>query len=435
MSAPIRNATQVLMERFKGSPWGTVAMIEIADRCNETCVHCYQVQGQKGEMSNGDWKQIIDELADMGVLLLVISGGEATLRPDFLDLVAYARKKKFGVKVYTNGLSMTRELAQALAKLAVTEVHISLYSRVAESHDWVTGVPGSFDRTVQAIRFLAEEGVTVVAKTPVMNINANDIPGYIDFVTELGASYVIDANISPRETGERDPEGLLPTEEELLRALREPRVGFPMSEAELPPRSLEAHPCGPCQTVHIEANGEVRPCGLLNIPLGDAITDGVRNTELTDEAQFLRTVQWADLRGCRACDLRAYCQRCHSDAQINAGDAFSPYAKACGRALTRFAVRHGETAVVVGERREGEAAVGPFRRLERGRYEAFEDPLTEDDRLARDAHPWIVNTTSGPVEPARPGQLVQLRRPGRKTPIREAVPGAPGNKTPAQECV
>ena len=48
----------------------TSAMIEISDHCNEVCVHCYQVQGQKGEMSTGEILKILDDLAEMGVRLL-----------------------------------------------------------------------------------------------------------------------------------------------------------------------------------------------------------------------------------------------------------------------------------------------------------------------------------------------------------------------------
>ena len=50
------------------------AGIEISDRCNEVCVHCYQEQGRKGEMSTAELLEVIDQLADMGVLMLTLSG-------------------------------------------------------------------------------------------------------------------------------------------------------------------------------------------------------------------------------------------------------------------------------------------------------------------------------------------------------------------------
>ena len=87
------------------------AMLEVSDRCNEVCLHCYQVQGQKGEMTTAQVKSVMDELAQMGVLIITISGGEATLRHDFIELLEHARKLGFAVRLFTNGLTMTRALA------------------------------------------------------------------------------------------------------------------------------------------------------------------------------------------------------------------------------------------------------------------------------------------------------------------------------------
>jgi sulfatase maturation enzyme AslB (radical SAM superfamily) len=94
-----------------GAPFS--AMVEIADRCNEACVHCYQVQGEKGEIDTEQWERIFRELAELGVLFLTISGGEATLRKDFLHLVAYARRLRFAVKIFSNALKITPELASS----------------------------------------------------------------------------------------------------------------------------------------------------------------------------------------------------------------------------------------------------------------------------------------------------------------------------------
>ena len=176
MSVPFKGKTSVaaLVSKLAGEETPLSAMIEIADRCNEKCVHCYQVQGQKGEMTTEEIFGVLDELAEMGVLFLTISGGEATLRKDFLDIVAYARKKKFAVKLFTNGLKVTRELASKLGELAVQEVQISLYSSHANVHDWVTNVPGSWEKTTAAARYLVDAGVKVVLKTPVMRINEDD---------------------------------------------------------------------------------------------------------------------------------------------------------------------------------------------------------------------------------------------------------------------
>jgi MoaA/NifB/PqqE/SkfB family radical SAM enzyme len=183
------------------------AMIEIADRCNETCVHCYQVQGQKGELPTDDWKRILDELADMGVLILTISGGEATLRKDLFELIAHARRRSFAIKLYTNGLTMTREMAARLAELGVMEVQMSLYSHDPAVHDTVTCVPGSFDKTVAGARHLRERGVAVVLKTPLMSMNHDGVDEYVALARSVGAEFMVDPTLDPREDGDASPRG------------------------------------------------------------------------------------------------------------------------------------------------------------------------------------------------------------------------------------
>ena len=187
-----QSAAELVDLRFGQGLTPLSAMIEVADRCNEACVHCYQVQGQKGEMSTDELRRVMDELSELGVIFLTISGGEPTLRKDFLELVEHARKRRFAVKIYSNGLRIDEKLAQRLGQLAVQEVQLSLYSRKPEVHDAVTRVPGSFQRTVQAAKHLRAAGVAVVLKSPLMSVNQDDVTAYADWVRSLGADYSMD---------------------------------------------------------------------------------------------------------------------------------------------------------------------------------------------------------------------------------------------------
>lgn len=395
------------------------AMIEIADRCNEVCIHCYQVQGEKGEIETAEWRRILDELAEMGVLFLTVSGGEATLRKDFLEIVEHARAKKFAVKIFTNGLTMTPELAARLAELAVQEVQISLYSHRAEVHDWVTRVPGSWEKTVAAARMLLGLGLKVVLKSPLMTFNAQDIEAYVAFVTSLGADYTLDPQVDPREDGDRATESFRVPDEAYLRARRHPLLGgTPEKERTA---SLDRHVCGACSgSVHIEANGEMRPCTLLDIPVGNA-REGVRAAWNENEnGRSIRYLTWGDLHGCRDCDLRTHCIRCFSNARMESGDALGPYPSACHRAKLGYELVHGAPPV------GADAPLGPYREVEPGRFVRMDDVLTEDDRARARAHAWI-RPASGPrpagdAGEAHPGKLIQIRRPGARRARIERVP-------------
>ena len=408
-----RSAIKALLARFGGAHAPALsAMVEIADRCNEACVHCYQVQGQKGELGTAELKRVFDELAELGVLLLTISGGEPTLRKDFLELVAYARQLRFAVKVYSNGTNITRELAQELGKLAVQEVQLSLYSDRAELHDPVTRVPGSFDKTVAAARYLIEAGVKVVVKSPLMRANAERVREYAEFVTSLGAEYSLDRNLVLREDGSAEPRKVWIDAHEYVSISRQ--LAKPKPSYEVP---LGARPCAACtQNVHIEANGELRPCALWGVPTGHALQDGVANAwQKNEKALAIRKLNWGSLPACRRCDLRSYCSRCFAQAQLEVGDARSPYENACQRARWEYEVRHGRAPEI--EVRSGSGTIGPYRHTSEHHFvrEDYAQDSGDAARLAQ--NPWLQDTRGESRRAADGlGQLVQLRR-SRSAPL------------------
>ncbi|MBO6934672.1 MAG: radical SAM protein [Deltaproteobacteria bacterium] len=394
---------------YRGRP--NSAMIEIADRCNETCVHCYQVQGQKGEMPTAQVEEILRDLAASGILFLTISGGEATLRSDLLDIIRTARDLGFVVNLFTNGLRVTPELAGELAALEVRQVEISLYADQAEKHDWITQVPGSFDKTVSAIRSLVAAGLSVMVKTPLMVTNMHRQDQFEQWVTGLGAVPSISPDLKPREGGDRSPEALRADRESSLRAYERmgllPEPGKPLAPPE-PTRGL----CGACRHVHIEADGQLRPCSMLEVPIGDAkkgkIVDQV---EHSPAAEFMREATWNDLPGCHECAIASLCQRCHAHALAQVGDALRPYPSACSFALARWEHQMG---VKSGFDWAAHQTVGPFRAGADGGLERFDAVATpEQEQLYRE-HPWLKGVGQPPVPAARPGELVQLRRPGRR---------------------
>jgi radical SAM protein with 4Fe4S-binding SPASM domain len=404
------------------------AGIEISDHCNETCAHCYQVQGQKGEMSSTDIFRLIDELAEMGVLLLTLAGGEATLRKDFLEIVAHARKRGFAIRLFTNGLTMTRELARALADLAVQNVEISLYSTGASVHDFVTGVPGSFARTVAGVRHLVEFGVSVTIKTPVMSVNEGEFDAYRRFAEELGAACSFTpAEMMPREGGDRSPEAFTLSDAARVSIRRKVRVveGDDTLETRLAERPMDGPPCGAGQGIHIEPNGELRPCTMLEFDIGHALHDGVGEALAANErGQALRKLTWRDLHGCRDCDLRHCCSHCYASALSDRGDALGPYRNGCRAARLNYEVRIGRAPQIVAPL-GGDPELGPYREISSGVFQPFAHQLTKaDDALAAQLG-WTRRATGSLPATSlavRPGELVQIRRPGRKQTRLERVP-------------
>jgi radical SAM protein with 4Fe4S-binding SPASM domain len=424
------------LEAEGGKP--LAAMLELSDRCNEVCVHCYQVQGEKGELSTGEWRRILDQLAEAGVLMLTLSGGEVTLRKDFLEILTYARERGFVLRIFTNGLTMTSELADRLAEHQVMEVEISLYSPRAEVHDFVTGVPGSFDKTVRGIRYLRERDVAVTIKAAMMSVNQAELPDYPAFADSLGVAYRIDiGGLVPREGCDREPQALNPDRERVDQLQRQLRVQAPKRRAGVGPKATGARAasrrvCGAAQAMHFEPNGEMRPCTLLEVNLGDARDQTPAQIFESEIARGVRGLSWGDLRGCRVCELASRCTRCHAVALAETGDALAPYPSACEKARaaaqvarsTRDDQDDGATLRFVADAGRS-ITLGPYRLVAEDLYEAFDDPKTpEDDALAQRLG-WVRRPEAGKHAPdlaVRPGELIQIRRPGKSSKL-ERVPG------------
>ena len=148
--------------------------LDLTYRCNERCVHCYLDHDDHGEMTTTEIKHLLDEMADAGVFILTLSGGEIFLRKDFFEILEHARRLMFCVKLKTNAVLIREREAARLLDLGVESVQISIYSHRPEVHDAITLVPGSLKRSLDAIRFLKAQGLKVIIANVLMTENMRD---------------------------------------------------------------------------------------------------------------------------------------------------------------------------------------------------------------------------------------------------------------------
>jgi len=94
-------------QRLGGSRVPLSGTIELTQRCNHQCVHCYNnlfitdQDARQRELAYDDWRHVIDEIAAAGCLWLLMTGGEIFLRNDFLDIYTYARQKGLLISLFT----------------------------------------------------------------------------------------------------------------------------------------------------------------------------------------------------------------------------------------------------------------------------------------------------------------------------------------------
>ncbi len=318
--------------------------LDLTYRCNERCVHCYLDHDDHGEMTTAEIKDLLDQMADAGVFYLTISGGEILMRRDFFEILEHARLRTFCIKLKTNGVLIREKEAQRLRQLGVEAVQISIYSHRPEVHDAVTKMPGSLRQSLDAVRFLRKQGLTVTMANVLMIQNAEDYRGVRALAAELGAKFTIDPTITPMMDGDRSILNLNVDQAALREVFRNKDLIGNVEEFCAPPRGVdeEALDMLPCSAGHtacyVSPYGDVYPCVQFPLPTGN-----VRRAKFLeiwrDSPQFkeIRSITLRDMPSCSQCAHGATCTRCPGLAYLE-GNMRGPSTQDCEKSYARTGI-------------------------------------------------------------------------------------------------
>jgi len=335
--------------------------IDVTYRCNERCVHCYLEHDDKGEMTTAEIKNVLDQLAEAGVFFLVFSGGEVFMRRDFLELVEYARKLLFNVKIKTNGVMIHQAEAKRLRELGVEQVQLSVYSHRPEIHDAITKLPGSLKRTVDSIRLRQSQGLKVTLSNVLMTVNRTDEKGTHALAKELGVSYTLDPTVTPKMDGDTSILKLRVDDENLDTLFADPDLVGNVEEFCKPPAPvdddiLEGYSCSAGHTAcYISPYGDVFPCVQFPLPTGN-----VRQQKFADiwyrspQMKEVRSIRVKDLTVCSSCTHAGSCTRCPGLAYME-GSMRGPSSSDCEKSFHRTGIPSANML-----RKAGMAAGGPL---------------------------------------------------------------------------
>ena len=182
--------------------------IEVTERCNLRCVHCYINQpagdaaARARELSLDEWCGLLDQMADEGCLWLLLTGGEPFLRPDFLDLYLHAKKLGMLVTIFTNGTTITPRIADTMAEWRPSGIEITLYGSTEETYERVTGVPGSYARCMAGIELLLARDLPLKLKSMVLTLNRHEVWEMKAYAEGLGLEYRFDPALNLRLDGD-----------------------------------------------------------------------------------------------------------------------------------------------------------------------------------------------------------------------------------------
>ncbi len=328
--------------------------------CNLRCMHCYQRadKPRPDELTLEEKIRLVEMLDEAGVAAVALSGGEPTIHPDFLRIVRELSDRFIYVSVATNGTRFAnKEFLKKAVDAGVRYIEVSIDSARPEVHDRFRGVPGAWNKAVQALRNAVELGVNSGMAVTITKLNIHEVDDILDLAEDIGVRRVIFFNFVPVGRGvENSWLDLTPEErEELLKTLYKAnktrpfevystapqyaRVVLQMSQGkEVSPTHFYvgenkivnalAEFVGGCGAGRIYAaiqpNGDVTPCVFLPVKVGNIREKHFR--EIWDTSPVFETLRNRELlKGyCGKCPFKYVCGGCRARAYAYFKDITAP---------------------------------------------------------------------------------------------------------------
>jgi radical SAM protein with 4Fe4S-binding SPASM domain len=187
-----------------------LAVWEITLACDLACGHCGSRAGRArpDELSTAEALDLVDQLAELGVIEVVLIGGESYLREDWLQIIARIAERGMEPLLTTGGRGMTAERARAAKQAGLLSASVS-FDGMEATHDLQRGVKGSWAAALDAVRNLREADVLVSANTQINTLSMRELPDVLELIIENGVhSWQIQLTVAMGRAADR-PEWIL----------------------------------------------------------------------------------------------------------------------------------------------------------------------------------------------------------------------------------
>ena len=291
----------------------TLAYLHVTQRCNLSCAGCYSEDDARNNCEDAPTDAMlraIDELAEGGVNVLTISGGETFLRPDLPQLLQRAKEAGIGtVTVITNGTCTSDEALAALAPWA-DAIAVSFDGWSAQCPAHIRGEQ-RFHLLCDTVHRIQAAGISAHITPTIHGKNAGDMARYVQLARELGATMHYSL-LSCESSDALAP--LLPSDE-ALRSLAQSLLAqgsMPKSSGGPVPFSLfAATSCGAgVKELSVAADGAVYPCHMLMRPqfhLGNLFEEPLEAIRHRALEMGFGQLTVDEFDGCRDCGHRYLC--------------------------------------------------------------------------------------------------------------------------------
>lgn len=302
-------------------------IFELTPRCNLGCRMCYvrltpeQMAPIGRERTASEWLALAKEAKEAGFVFLLLTGGEPTLREDFIEIYEGLVRMGLSISINTNGTLFDNKLKEAFHRCPPAQVNITLYGTSKEDYLKQCGNVNAYEKVMDAIQWLQEENI-------LLHLNATMIPSNVDRWQEFEefakarnlelrmTSYCFPPvrrddckefeRLSPEKAGELSVQDTLYRDGQQAIDTRKEKLTQQLSSCKLDIGDPMLCMAGRSQ-FWINWDGSMVPCGMLDRPSVNAFETGFTKAweEIKSETEKIRLCP-----ECTSCPDKQTCMNC-----------------------------------------------------------------------------------------------------------------------------
>ena len=198
-------------------------LLEVTHRCPLQCPYCSNpVELDRGstELTTDEWKKVLSELAQLGVLQVHFSGGEPTARKDIVELVQHATDVGLYSNLITSAVLLTKDKLSALADAGLCHVQISFQGNEPIVADRVAGLKDAHKRKLEVAKWTRELELPLTVNAVMHRQNLHQLTDIIQMAVDLDADRLEVANVQYYGWALKNRAALMPTIEQIEECTR-----------------------------------------------------------------------------------------------------------------------------------------------------------------------------------------------------------------------
>ena len=255
--------------------------------CNMKCKHCF-VNKENDKLNTKQILEAIDYLDENGLFFVVYTFGEPLLSKNFFEVSKYVRDKNIFQTLMTNGSIITDEIISKLKESRINNIFISIDSKDPKKHDLNRGLKGAYDKAINSLIKLKENGFNVGIASTINDSNIEEINDIVEIANSIGIKTI--SFLRQRDNGKLIDLKLIDKYynfyNDYLINYKNYNINLLFHDLSLIPKTMnlykkglinqelyekymDMNSCHYKDTVSIEPNGNVKNCNLLNESLGN----------------------------------------------------------------------------------------------------------------------------------------------------------------------